>query len=384
MKRLMSIRVWRKLAGRYWTQYGALHRGWRRDYAAFMRRWNRNKKNWRGEREKLEQIARDCHPELLRNGRLPKSRVLDYWLCYAFLGARAASDYYHFLFPQHGWRYRRRSVTNRKTFFAADYLNSPEAAALTKSKARTAAYWADWFKRGWCTVSRQEPVTVEELRRVRGGADRLIVKPNDDYGGHGIFALDVRDEAELAAAAARLNELEKEHIVEPWAEQTGLLHELNPSSVNTLRAITGRHIDGSIEVMLVYLRLGHAGSLVDNVSSGGMSFYVDLRTGRVAEGMDYLGKTFRIHPDSGETITGLQIPRWQEFLDFCVSAHKHAPEDLVLVGWDVCVSETEMVLIEANVAAGMSQPLPWAPDPWGGVKRLLEEREGRTCRNENA
>ncbi len=366
------------LAEHYWTLYGRLHRGWRREYAAFLYRWNKKKKRWKHYRKEFLLTAETWYPRLLRGGRVPWYRLLDYWLCFAFLGAAADGDYYHYLFPQHGWRYRRRSVTNRKTFFAAEYLNSPEAAALTRSKAQTAEYWADWFRRGWCTVSPERPVTAEELRRVLGGAERLIAKPDDDYGGHGIFVLDVRDEAELAEAAARLNALDRETIVEAWVEQTGLLHELNPSSLNTMRAITGRHADGSIEVLETYLRLGHAGSIVDNVSAGGVVFYVDHRTGRVGEGMDYRGEAFRTHPDSGVTITGLQIPRWQELLEFCVSAHEHAPEGLGLAGWDVCISEKEMYLIETNVAAGMSQPLPWLPDPWGSVKRLLEEKSERT------
>jgi len=384
VRTLKSWTFWQGLALRYWALYGRLHRGWRQDYAGFLCRWNKDKKRWKHYREQFTLTAKTCFPELLRGGKLPAARLFDYWLCYAFLGATANENYYHYLFLRHGWRYRRRSVTNRKTFFASDYLNSAEAAALTRSKAQTAAYWEDWFRRGWCLVSQERPVTVEELRRVRGSAERLIVKPDDDYGGHGIFALDARNEPELEAAAVRLNSLETAHIVEPWVEQTGLLHALNPSSVNTVRAVTGKHSDGSIEVMLAYLRLGHAGELVDNVSVGGILFYVDHRTGRVEGGMDYQGKTYRTHPDTGETVTGLQIPRWQEFLDFCVSAHRHAPEGLVLAGWDVCISETEMYLIETNVAAGMSQPLPWLSDPWRGVTQLLEEKERGRIRDAKA
>ena len=374
---LKSVSFWRKLAIAYWKLYGRLHRGWRREYADYLRRWNGYKKNWREEKKKLICLARKYHPQLLRNGKLPAGRLLDFWLCYAFLGARADTNYYHFLFPQHGWRYRCRSVTNRRTRFAAFCLNSPEAIELTGNKMRTAECWADWFKRGYCLVSPEQPVTPELLRRVLGGADRLIVKPNDDYGGHGIFALDVRNEAELASASAQLNALEKEHIIEPYIRQTGLLHDLNPSSLNTVRVVTGRHCDGRVEVLLSYCRIGHAGSIVDNATSGGQLFFVDHRDGRIGEGMDFMGRRFREHLDSGETITGLQIPRWEEAMAFCISAHEYAPEGAVLVGWDVCISEDGLCLIEVNSFPAMSAPLPWQPDPWGELKKLLQERDRR-------
>ncbi len=375
MKKLKSIRLWRKLAIAYWTLYGRLHRGWRREYADYLRRWNGYKRNWQEEKKKLIRLAREHHPELLRRGKLPWYRLLDYWLCYAFLGARADSDYYFFLFPQHGWRYRRRSVTNRRTRFAAFWLNTPEAIELTDSKAATAAYWADWFKRGWCTVSQEKPVTAEELRRVLGGETRWIAKPDRDYGGHGIFVLDVRDEAELAEAAARLNTLDREYIVEPYIRQTGLLHELNPSSLNTARLITARHADGSIQLLTACIRVGHSGSVVDNASSGGILFRADPRTGEIAEGYDYAGAVYSAHPETGKQITGLRIPRWEEFRDFCVSAHRHGPEGLALVGWDVCVSDDMICMIEVNVSPGICPPLPWIPDPWRAVKVLLDEKD---------
>ena len=358
----MGWRLVRRATYGYWKLYGRLHRGWRRSYAACMLRWSRSRKRWKLEKEKLERITREHHPELLRRGRLPWYRLLDYWLCYAFLGATADSNYYFYQIYRKGWRYRRRSVPRERNKFAAKTLNTPEAIALTDSKAATAAYWADWFKRGWCTVSQEKPVTAEELRRVLGGGTRLIAKPDGDYGGHGIFVLEARDEKELEAAAARLNGLDREYIVEPWVKQTGLLHELNPSSLNTARLITARHADGSIELLTGCIRVGHPGSVVDNASSGGILFRADPRTGEIAEGYDYTGAVYSAHPETGKQITGLRIPRWEEFRDFCVSAHRHGPEGLVLVGWDVCVSDDMICMIEVNVSPGMCPPLPWIPE----------------------
>lgn len=102
---------------------------------------------------------------------------------------------------------------------------------------------------------------------------------------------------------------------------------------------------------------------------------VDFTTGRLWEARDYKGLCYEVHPDTGRKISGMQVPRWQEAVDFVIAAHKAAPEGLILVGWDVCICEEEMYLIEVNCSPGQGCPMPWNRDPWKATVALLEEKD---------
>lgn len=375
---LRVLKSWtfhKKIAETYWRLYGKCHKGWKKGYASYMLRRVRDRKIWEREKQLLISDLKKDHPQTLRRGRVPAGRVLDFWLCYAYLGALAETNYLHFLFLQNGWPFRVKSVTNLRTWFSSDYLNEPEAKKLTEDKVRSAEYWADWYRRECLPVSAGRHVTAEDLLRLAEKSGRVIVKPNDDYGGHGIFVLEVPDRQAAQTAAARLNVLQEAHIAEPYLQQTGVLHELNPSSLNTLRIVTGRHKDGSISVDDSYLRIGHAGSVVDNISSGGMGFMVDFTTGRLWEARDYKGLCYEVHPDTGRKISGMQVPRWQEAVDFVISAHRAAPAGLIQVGWDVCICEDEMYMIEVNCNPGQNTPVPWNRNPWKATVALMEEKD---------
>jgi glutathione synthase/RimK-type ligase-like ATP-grasp enzyme len=70
-------------------------------------------------------------------------------------------------------------------------------------------------------------------------------------------------------------------------------------------------------VILCYLRIGRAGSLVDNHSSGGIVAPVDLGTGEVHAAIDGLParEVFPLHPDHGAPIEGQRIPFFGESLE---------------------------------------------------------------------
>ena len=141
------------------------------------------------------------------------------------------------------------------------------------------------------------------------------------------------------------------YIIEEYHNQSGWLHKVNPSSLNTIRVCT-LSINGKVDVIFSYLRVGVKGSFVDNIHSGGIRFPIDYCTGKVFKGMNY--RTFDVerHPDSGVQLYGEIIPKWDEIIGLCKEAHDLAPEDLHMIGWDVCLDEDDISLIEANGGPG--------------------------------
>ena len=372
------IRSWafrRKTVRGCWAAYGKLHHGWKREYASFITEYVESEQAWKDECEELYRTLRTYYPEECRAGGLHRHRR-KYFLCRAFLGSRVMANYFGHRMFLHGWRYNRKIVTNGRIRFVCRKLNSPEAVNLCNSKTASAERWQRWYGRGWLAVGGGQRVSREQVENLLNGKNRLILKPVDDYGGHGIRVLGLNTEREIPETAEELNGLDKPFILEEYVEQTGLLHELNPSSLNTVRVVSAKHRDGSVSFENIFLRVGRPGSPVDNVTSGGSEFLVNPENGEISYGEDFCGRVYTALPDTGREVAGLKLPRFQEVLALCREAHLHAPDGLRIAGWDVCVSDTGVSLIEVNATPGFASSPDRRANPWKRLRRLLDEYAG--------
>ena len=362
-----------------WKTYGHFHRGWKYRYAQLMaNNYIGNKKGWETDRDKLCEVLAEYHPDLWKK-KPRRFHIADFFLCKAFFGAHYYDYFNHDLY-RHGWLFRRKSMGSARVVIASRELNTPECKKICDDKVKTATLWEAWFRRKWLLLSRDGKITAEDLKGLLNNTDRVIVKPLSGACGKGVFAVEVSNEDELTAAVTSLNQLESPHIIEEYISQKGLLHEFNPSSINTVRVITARYPDGTIRVMNSFIRVGHSGSITDNVSSGGMEYRVRTDTGEIGQGMDHVGNTYSSHPENGCKITGLSVPKWNEVLDFCFSAHRIAPKGLNWIGWDVCVSEDDLYLIEANACPGMSAFFKEEENRWKKVCNLLDAYDKKKVR----
>lgn len=352
----------------FWTLCGRIYHGWRRAYAEHMLACSRKERDWDAEMAWLRTAARKGRRPVQRAWRLAALK-LDYALFKGFCGAVFQQDFMDQL--RNPFPYYARLVTNGRTRFASKMLNSPGVFERFQDKATCAEHWRPWYRRRWRLLSEEAPVTSDELADVLNGKGRLVVKPAAGFGGTGVWILDMSRFPDPEACVRHLNGLAGRRVLEEFIEQTGPIHRLNPSSVNTLRIITVRRRDGVVEPLNAYLRVGRRGAVVDNLFSGGRHFVVDPVTGRCGEGSDEDGNC-RMRPRSAGVGGLRRIPRWEEALEFCRSAHRHAPEGLGYAGWDVCISEDGLYLVEVNVVPGHGQPFsPWE-NPWRRLKKLLD------------
>lgn len=58
-------------------------------------------------------------------------------------------------------------------------------------------------------------------------------------------------------------------------------------------------------------------------------------------------KDVAVHPATGATIVGVQLPYWPEVLALVTKAHESI-DNLHTVGWDVAILESGPVIVEAN------------------------------------
>lgn len=142
-------------------------------------------------------------------------------------------------------------------------------------------------------------------------------------------------------------------ILEKQFIQKGPSHDLNPTSLNTLRIMT--MIDPVTAEPFIAAALHRMGSsnssFADNWSQGGLSALIDINSGKMGKAIQYpfKGKVeyHSFHPHTHRKIEGEIIPNWNEIKAVvlrCASFVYFMP----LIGWDVVVSDGQPYILEGN------------------------------------
>lgn len=205
---------------------------------------------------------------------------------------------------------------------------------------------------------------VERLLRSRD-VKRFCVKELEGWGGRGLRALKVlRNEEQLEVIEIQSGERSsivdffaqvrcpKEGLIlEAYIEQHPKMKSLNPTSVNTLRIFaTWQQGQAQPTVDGAFVRIGRAGSVVDNTSSGGLAAVIDPETGILASGhfKPPHPDEFSVHPDHGSPIEGVAIPSWEEAKRLVIKTMPLFPH-IRYCGFDVAISTSGPLIVEMNV-----------------------------------
>jgi hypothetical protein len=129
---------------------------------------------------------------------------------------------------------------------------------------------------------------------------------------------------------------------------------LNPNPANTLRVITMLTLAGRVQINLALAKFGRANSMVDNWVSGSFGAEIDPDTGILNGGVlkENRNTPLSHHPDTGIEIRGKRVPLWQDVVSTCSRAARAFP-GLHSIGWDILISPSGPVIIEANADWGM-------------------------------
>lgn len=149
----------------------------------------------------------------------------------------------------------------------------------------------------------------------------------------------------LVSSGSRASFVPEERIAShPFCE------EINPFTASTIRVITLRDTSGGVHIPFAGVRLGRRGSMVDNVSQGGLFVEIKTGTGKLGEGRQHpyrIRSSHQAHPDTGRVFQDRLFPRWREVIDLCTRAAIATP-GLHTVGWDVLLGPAGPVLLEGN------------------------------------
>ena len=142
----------------------------------------------------------------------------------------------------------------------------------------------------------------------------------------------------------------KAFIFQELLPQHEALEKINSSSINTLRVVTYKNEKNEVEILSGFIRVGRKGAIIDNAHIGGIVVPLDKETGKMrAAGIQLIdngGGIFYEHPDTGIIFEDVQIPHYDQVREIVAKASTLF--NLPLLGWDVAITQTGPVIIEAN------------------------------------
>jgi len=263
-------------------------------------------------------------------------------------------DYYAFRFWELSDEEQAEYFTQRRSnFLSAMYDQNVLSRDILLNKELSCIYFSKYLHRAWC-INRS--VTLEQFRETFADSRKVVYKPLDGNGGHGIEILDLS--GDCTSVYEKLQTYPR-GVVEAFVVQHPVMASMAPGSVNTLRIVTLAYNDGTgevaegeypVDVAYAAVRIGSGTSSIDNFTEGGFVVGVDLETGTIeTDGVTINGIPYEKHPATGVTFKGIVIPFFREALDMVRETGRMIGG---YTGWDVAITPTGPVLIEANIMPG--------------------------------
>lgn len=177
----------------------------------------------------------------------------------------------------------------------------------------------------------------------------FMSKPYDGLGG-----ADVKKEYTQNISNRKLyfDECIKNRIfLEELVIQHPEMNKLCDKSVNTMRIMTFNN-HGKSQIIWMGLRVGNGINSIDNFHAKGMAVNIDMNTGKlVGNAIDKDLNEYKEHPVTHIKFDGFQIPCFEAAKKMVLEASLESNKILV-VGWDVAISDKGPVIIEGNRRPG--------------------------------
>ena len=224
-----------------------------------------------------------------------------------------------------------------------------ETYAMFKNKQLFNCTFKEYLNRDWLFLDSIDQ--KESLYELLEKHKCLIIKPISGHCGQGVQCIKKEE-------VQRINHLIDDiktggqYLCEEKIENIKSLKQLNPTSLNTIRVNTFVDKEGNVHFLDFVLRVGGAGSIIDNLNGGGVAYHVNSIHGIVDQpGKNSNNEYFYYHPSTGIKMIGFEIPNFLELKDFLTKIAKVCPLARI-VGWDVAITEKGFVLIEGNMGSG--------------------------------
>lgn len=288
--------------------------------------------------EKSDSVAKSLGGGQLRT-------LLSMFYCTLRYGARPI-DYERFEFKRKSAFERDRYMTFLRYFKIAKKIDRKTFTDISANKSRELEIFSDFIHRKWMLVDYTTPES--EIRSFITKCKATIAKPEHGEQGRGIFKL--RSENDIERLISECNSAP--YIIEEVIENAEYIKEINPSSLNTVRATTFVDKTGKVNILSIILRVGIPGSYVDNWGAGGIGYNFDVEAGICDRpGKDKKNRRYIFHPGSGKKMLGLELRNFPELKKY-IYRLAYTLLSAKYVGWDIAITSSGYELIEMNCPAG--------------------------------
>lgn len=189
----------------------------------------------------------------------------------------------------------------------------------------------------------------EEFSKFLDDHEVFMSKPYDGLGGADVkkeYTKDILDRKEYFN-----NAIKNRIFLEELVIQHPDMNKLCSKSVNTMRIMTFNN-HGTPEIIWMGLRVGNGVNSIDNFHAKGMGVNIDINNGKlIGNAIDKDLNEYSEHPVTHVKFDGFQIPCFEEAKEMVLKASLESDKILV-VGWDVAISENGPVIIEGNRRPG--------------------------------
>ena len=251
--------------------------------------------------------------------------------------------------------------------------DDPAMNRLFDDKILSNRFFSDYIRRRWCP---NRHISQKKFETLFSSVSRLLYKPIYGERGFGIELFDLTEES-LSDVFQKVKSL-PDGVIEEYITQHPDMDLLMPGCVNTVRVVsvsstktpvleTGEKAD----IAYASVRIGSAGSFVDNFHSGGLAANIDLRSGQIiTDAVDGAGNVYPAHPVTGTVFRGFTIPCFPDTLALVRTVIEKKKISGYL-GWDIAVTPAGPELIEVNPDPGLSSlSAPYAAEH-RGMKPLM-------------
>lgn len=285
------------------------------------------------------------------------------------------TDYFKSDFINLTKKEKKTFVTTKNYFNMIGYFNDRRYRRIFQDKIIFNKMFRDFIHRDYIDIRAVGP---EGLKEFMEGRETVFAKAFDDFGGHNMSKLIVKDEKDISELYNRLID-KRQFLVEETVIQHPELNRLNPYAVNTFRIVT-LYNKGESYILNNALRIN-----VDTTSAVGCSDVfakLDENGKKLTPFFDDMCKEYKKHPLTGEDLVNINIPYVKEAFEMVKKAAKVVP-DIRYVGWDVAITEKGPLILEGNEypSYGLIQYYPLAEDPKKGHLAYIEEIIGDEFKN---
>ena len=254
-------------------------------------------------------------------------------------------DYYVFFFEELNAKQRKTYITRTINNDYIKHMNNPAYYHLFKNKPDFLKTFHEYIKRDYVYL---KECSYEEYLDFVGKHPIFMAKPVDGMCGKGIEVIDSKDKDLKALYDGFMSS--GQQLLEERIAQNKEMSKMYPEAINTIRIVTCRKGE-DVHILFRALRIGNEGRHVDNFNSGGMFTVIDEDGVIRKPAIDKDGNEFDVHPYTGCNIIGFKIPMYEQIIEQAKKMAFVVPE-VPLVGWDFCVSEKGIDVVEGNEYPG--------------------------------